>query len=47
MVYVPLAMALLLYPAATAIALIVVVVFSVNVVHTGELAVGVLPSVVQ
>jgi hypothetical protein len=38
---------LLLKPGATAIASTVVVALTVNVVHTGELAVGVVPFLVQ
>jgi len=47
MVYVPLATGLLLNPGAVAIACKSVVAVIVTVVHTGEPAVGVVPSVVQ
>jgi hypothetical protein len=47
MLYVALATALLVWPEATAIALMVVGPFTVTIVHTGELEVGVLPLVVQ
>jgi hypothetical protein len=47
MVYVRDATALLLYPLATAMASIVEVVLTVTVVQAGELAVGVVPFVVQ
>jgi hypothetical protein len=47
MVYVPEATALLLNPLAMAMASIVVVVLTVTIVQAGELAVGVVPFVVQ